>query len=100
MEPKIKVQQIAHHRNGVGGVPFYVVLFTDPDVPHQMVGIVFEEPESRQYVEPHTAVLDVVETMRGNIGFGDGNSFRGDVYDPALREAITAWSAARAAAIA
>lgn len=102
MEPKIAVQNIAHHRNGVGGVPFYVVLFTDKDATkHQMVGICFEEddPHGAGYVSPHTAVLDLTETVNGNIAFGEGNSWRGDTYDPPLREAIAKWSAERAAAL-
>lgn len=80
----IAVQEVAYHRNGVGGAPFYAVRFqwTDDDhKPRQMVGVVFEEPYT-------VAVLDIEELGRGNIAFAQGNSWRGDHFEEALRMAI------------
>jgi len=34
------------------------------------------------------AVLDREQTRRGNIRFANGNSWRGDYFEPAMREAI------------
>ncbi len=85
-EMTIRVEDIARHRNGVGGAPFWVVTFRWADVdeePRPMVGIVFEAPW-------HVAVLDREETRRGNIAFAQGNSWRGDSFAAVLRTAITA----------
>ena len=76
----VKIKEIAKHRNGVGGAPFYVVLFSDDEAGKNMMGIVFDEKN-------HVAVLDVDMLADGNIAFGD-NSWRGDRYEPYLREAI------------
>jgi hypothetical protein len=74
-----RVKSIAHHRNGVGGASFDVVLFTDCDGSTR-VGIVFD-------ADWHTAVLDVQKLAEGDIAFGS-NSWRGDDYDAFLRTAI------------
>ena len=81
--------QIAHHRNGIDGAPFYVCTFTYDRAP--MVAVVFDEPG-------HVAVLERAMTMAGLIGFAQGNSWRGDVFEPALRDAIALWETARAQA--
>ncbi len=83
--PRIQVRAISPHRNGVGGAPFHVVLFdedksSDPADRGHKVGIVFEDPW-------HTAVLAVERLARGDIAFGS-NSWRGDEYEPHLRQAI------------
>jgi len=78
------IEEVARHRNGVGGEPFWVVTFRwaeKDDEPRPMVGIVFEEPW-------HTAVFDREELRKGNIAFACGNSWRGDHFDAALRAAI------------
>lgn len=77
--PKITVQDVERHRNGVCGEPFSVVLFTDA-AEGRMVGIVFER-------EGQCAILQVDKLAAGNVTFGE-NSWRGDVYEPALRLAI------------
>jgi hypothetical protein len=74
----IRVIASAHHRNGISGAPFHVVLFDDAD--SRKVGIVFDAPG-------HCAVLDIAELARGRIAFGV-NSYRGDVYEPTLRQAL------------
>jgi hypothetical protein len=79
---------IARHRNGIDGAPFHVVLFEDNPGPEAIrkVGIVFDEPR-------HCAVLDVALLAAGDIRFGS-NSWRGDQYEPHLRDAIRTISGA------
>ncbi len=101
----IEVTEIAYHRNGVGGIGFFAVAFTArPAGEHerQMVGVVFpyhepsaDDPESLDtlwnptdgYRNPPTAVFDRELLGSGVVAFG-ANSFRGDNYDAALRDAI------------
>jgi len=79
---KIKhIIAVATHRNGICGAPFHVVLFEDDgDEGSRKVGIVFENSS-------YTAVLDVGKLANGDITFGS-NSWRGDTYEPHLRQAI------------
>ena len=79
---KTNVVHIAHHRNGMCGEPFHVVLFEDNPGPEasRKVGIVFDAPH-------HVAVLDIAKLAAGDIAFMS-NSWRGDVYEPHLRNAI------------
>ena len=78
---RIKIIDIAHHRNGVAGAPCDVVLFKDFGAGRsRKVGIVFDN-------EAHCAVLDVTMLAAGDIAFGS-NSWRGDDFEPALRRAI------------
>ena len=78
---RIKTISIAHHRNGVAGQPFEVILFKERGQGgDRKVGILFPEPG-------YCAVLDVVLLATGDIDFGS-NSWRGDHYEPYLRKAI------------
>ena len=78
---KLKIIDIAHHRNGVCGAPFDVALFKERGSEGSLkVGILFEEAN-------HCAVLDVAKLAAGDIAFGL-NSWRGDDYEPHLRQAI------------
>jgi hypothetical protein len=78
---KLKIINIASHRNGIDGAPFHVVLFADQGPEgSRKVGIVFDEPH-------YCAVLDIDLLAAGNIDFGF-NSWRGDQYEPHLRKAI------------
>jgi hypothetical protein len=78
---RIKIIDIAHHRNGIDGAPFYTVLFSDEGPQgSRKVGILFEK-------EAHCAVLDVARLTAGDIAFGS-NSWRGDKYEPLLRSAV------------
>ena len=80
---KLRIIDIAHHRNGVAGTPFDVVLFTERGRPTRtMIGILFDDPGS-------CAVLDVAKLAAGDIAFGS-NSWRGDHYEPELRTAVIA----------
>jgi hypothetical protein len=75
---RIRVIDWAHHRNGVGGAPFHLVLFDDVDDENtRKVAVLFKEPY-------HCAVLDVTKLSAGDIAFGS-NSYRGDVFDSTLR---------------
>ena len=79
--PAIRIIDTAHHRNGMCGAPFQVVLFEDIDDENtRKVGILFEE-------KYHCAVLDVAKLARGEIAFGV-NSYRGDRFESVLRSAL------------
>jgi hypothetical protein len=70
-----------HHRNGIAGAPFAVVLFEDQGTEcSRKVAILFEP-------EGHCAVLDVNKLAEGDIAFGS-NSWRGDSFEQSLRKAI------------
>jgi hypothetical protein len=81
----IKVEAVASHRNGMAGAPFHTVLFTDENGP--MLGIVFKE-------QCHVAVLHRDKLAKGDIAFRS-NSWRGDLYEAELRQAIRAFEATR-----
>ena len=74
----IKVEEVYSHRNGITGARFFVVTFTFENTP--MVGIVFDTPG-------HVAVFRRDLLGEGIIAFGL-NSYRGDVFEPALRAHI------------
>lgn len=76
---KLKIIDIAFHRNGICGAPFSVFLFED-EGDGRKVGIVFEQ-------KGHCAVLAVDQLHAGDIAFGS-NSWRGDQYESELREQI------------
>ena len=76
---KLRIENIQHHRNGISGAPFQVLIFRDPEA-GRMLGIVFDERR-------HVAVFNLDKLAVGNITFGE-NSWRGDQYEPYLREAI------------
>lgn len=86
-----RVAQVASHRNGVGGEPFHVVLFTATggakgDV---MMATVFEAPG-------HVAVVRVAPLSDPKVGAEFGlNSYRGDYYEDDLRAVIADWQASR-----
>jgi hypothetical protein len=78
---KLNIHATARHRNGVAGQPFEVVLFKEPGrKARPMLAILFDEPH-------YCAVLDVAKLAAGDIAFGS-NSWRGDDYEPHLRQAI------------
>jgi len=99
----MNVQEIAYHRNGISGEPFYVVSFTDPDAIDEMPGaggkmvaVVFDMDEvddAPTFTNPRTAVFDRELLGAGVIAFAE-NSWRGDHYDAELRAAIAEWERA------
>lgn len=75
---------VAHHRNGVSANSFSVVTFDcDYDGRRSFVATVFEE-------RGNIAVLDRDLLAAGEIRFGE-NSWRGDDFEPAVREEIAKW---------
>jgi hypothetical protein len=87
-EAKLTIESVAHHRNGIGGEPFDVVLFTDPEQ-GPMVAIVFGAPDEdvEAPFNPRVAVLQREMLTQGNVTFGE-NSWRGDQYADRLYAAI------------
>lgn len=86
----ITVEDVAYHRNGVSGIGFHVVTFRwaeRHEEPRPMVGTVFPELGA-------VAVFDRELLRQGNIGFAEGNSWRGDHFEAALREAIAQYDRA------
>lgn len=80
------IVQIDHHRNGVGGEPFYAILFQDAEKENGlMVATVYEESGYCSVLR----VADLADSDRG-VTFGV-NSWRGDRYEPELRQAIEAY---------
>lgn len=96
---KLVIQEVAHHRNGVSGVPFYVIKFRDvtPGEPHhEMVGVLFDRDEYEEdvkkncFANPYCAVLDTDLLTKGVVTFAI-NSFRGDHYVDKLCDATKKW---------
>lgn len=89
---KVTVTDAAHHRNGIGGLPFTVVKFTDSDMPErEFIAVLMdltvddeERIEKGLWINPPTAVFDLGLLAEGDIDFGS-NSWRGDNYDTELR---------------
>lgn len=79
---KLKIKKIAHHRNGICGEPFDIVLFADKQYRpmRNMMAIIFE-------TKTCVAVLDTDLLAGGVIEFGQ-NSWRGDTYEADLRAII------------
>jgi len=75
---RLRIIGIAHHRNGIDGAPFDVVLFDDGE--SKKVAVLFE-------LRHECAVLDVGKLAAGDIAPGS-NSWRGDQYERSLRFAI------------
>lgn len=76
-----RIIHIARHRNGVAGAPFDVVLFTDTGEGKSPKAAILFEPAG------FCAVLDANKLAAGDIAFGS-NSWRGDDYEPPLRQAV------------
>lgn len=79
----ITVQEIAYHRNGIAGEGFHVVRFTHAR--QRMLAIVFATPGQ-------CAVLDATLLADNCISMASGNAWRGDMFEPALRQAITRYA--------
>ena len=83
---KMKVQEIARHRNGISGNGFDVVKFSTR-ADGNMIAIVFESAGD-------CAVFNLDKLAEGKIAFGE-NSWRGDNYESALRRSIDNWERKR-----
>ena len=76
----LKIVEASWHRNGIGGMGFYAILFDDREN-GRMIASLFDEPG-------YCAVYGVDELVAGNIAMAGGNSWRGDVFEKALRPAL------------
>jgi hypothetical protein len=76
---KLTLEQIEYHRNGICGAPFHVMIFQDSEE-GRMLSIVFEQAY-------HVAVFNLDKLALGIITFGV-NAWRGDRYEPQLRQLI------------
>ena len=85
MAKKLTILEVAYHRNGISGEGFHAVRFIDPAEGNDvMLGIVFKEPG---YVAVLSVNMLAGLDQEATVAFGV-NSYRGDVYAPALRRAI------------
>jgi hypothetical protein len=82
---KLRILDHAYHRNGICGAPFHIALFDDGE--SRKLAVLFDAPY-------HCAVLDVAKLAAGDIAFGS-NSWCGDSYEPALRDAIKSLTSER-----
>jgi len=79
---KLTIIKKAHHRNGVKGNGFAVVLFKDKDNPqYTFVATLFEEIGN-------CSILAIEELVALNIEFGCGNSWRSESFEKELREQL------------
>ena len=76
----MRIISLDYHRNGVSGIGFWVVLFQEKRG-DDMIASVFPERGC-------CAVFSVAELAKRNIAFANGNSWRGDDFEPELRKAI------------
>lgn len=82
----LTINKVSHHRNGVCGVPFMVILFTDNELNDgPMVATISDDDKLACHI------LNVGELVKGNIEFARGNSFRGDRYVDTLLELVEAF---------
>ena len=82
---KLKINEVAYHRNGVCGAPFWAVRFRwkPEDAPEEenFIAVLFEEEGMCSVLG-----LDRMESM--GVAFGGGNSWRGDRFQDELRKVI------------
>jgi len=76
----IKIKKASWHRNGVCGEGFYAIIFEEKKE-GLMIASLFDEPGC-------CAVYSILKLQEENIEFAMGNSWRGDVYEDALRPAL------------
>ena len=78
----MKLKSVAYHRNGVAGEGFHAIAFTDKidGVKRDMIASVFSQHGC-------VSVMDAVMAAAGNVERGI-NSWRGDDYEPQLRQWI------------
>lgn len=81
----LNIQEIAYHRNGVGGLGFYAIRFQwkpdDSTKLENFLATVFDDAGACAVIG-----LDRIETQ--GVAFAGGNSWRGDNFESELRKAI------------
>lgn len=83
----LKILSAAHHRNGVGGVPFWAVIVEAPDDfgdPRKFACSVFTVSHRDGIF---CSVFCIDKLAEGNVQFGE-NSWRGDQFYAAIREQL------------
>ena len=78
-----KIIEASFHRNGVGGLGFYAILFESPKN-GKMFATLFDEAGA-------CAVTQISELVKDNIAFACGNSWRGDQFEAELRPMLDKW---------
>lgn len=79
----IEIREVAYHRNGIAGLPFYVVLFNDTDegMFNQLATIDGDGKDCR--------VINMGIALHGRIGQVIGmNTWRGDRYLSHIHDAM------------
>lgn len=84
---------LAWHRNGISGASFYVVHFKSVLNDKSYIGISFYDAEADEEHDNHgcTAVLlleDMVHLASGEISVNETSRWRGDVFEPEIRDLI------------
>lgn len=88
---KIKVKTIAHHRNGISGEGFHIVLFDDSEN-GPMMAVVLDRDAYERLGQVPCFVLNTDLLAKGEIRF-TYNSWRGDNYYNLLLAEIDKWDA-------
>ena len=79
----IEIRDVAYHRNGVAGLPFYVVLFNDTDEGmFNQVATIDEDGEDCRVINAGLVVI------ASEIGSRPMNTWRGDRYLSQIRDAM------------
>jgi hypothetical protein len=79
----IEIREVAYHRNGIAGLPFWAVLFNDTDegMFNQLATIDEDGKDCR--------VINMGIALFGRIGQDKGmNTWRGDYYLQKIKEAM------------
>lgn len=85
-DQQIVIERVAYHRNGICGNGFHAITFRQLDNT-PMMGVVFEEPGN-------IAVFNRELAGAGNLDFYT-NSWRGDEFEQALRQAVADYHTAQ-----
>jgi hypothetical protein len=79
----IEIRDVAYHRNGISGLPFWVVLFNDTDAGmFNQVATIDEDGKDCRVINAGLVVT------AGEIGNRHMNTWRGDYYLQKIKEAM------------
>ena len=79
----IEIRDVAYHRNGITGLPFFVVLFNDPDEGmFNQVATIDEDGKDCRVINAGLVVT------ASEIGTRHMNKWRGDQYLSMIKEAM------------
>ncbi len=92
-----RIIEVAYHRNGVSGRGFNVVTFYG-SAATGMAGKRFLATLTDTPGECYVVCTDLLPTC--GVAFGEGNSWRGDEFEPELRRAVEEWDEKRFSACA